>query len=284
MIQVMAAVEEKPVLQKAAAASVLRPAPEVHPGRPLLTPAPPTHPAVVVPQPVATPPAPAAATADMAGVRDEMAGVKEMMGQIMSRLDQPATSSRLEPPLRELLSTLTRGGVQDEIAVSLVNRVRTRLAKGQATLDQALSLTRALMIADLGGARTIGSGCRVVALLGPTGVGKTTTLAKLAAHLSLNQGHRIALVTADTYRIAAVEQLRTYSEIIGVPLEVVYDPTDIPGALAAHSDCDLILVDTAGRSPRNQEHMNELKTYLDVLEPAEKYLVLSMTSGFRTRP
>jgi flagellar biosynthesis GTPase FlhF len=84
MIQVMAAVEEKPVLQKAAAASVLRPAPEVHPGRPLLTPAPPTHPAVVVPQPVATPPAPAAATADMAGVRDEMAGVKEMMGQIMS--------------------------------------------------------------------------------------------------------------------------------------------------------------------------------------------------------
>jgi flagellar biosynthesis protein FlhF len=278
MIQVMAAVEEKPVLERTAAATQPKPAPEAHPGRPLVPPAPP---AAAVPQPAPQPLMPASGGADVAVVREELAGMKELMGQIVSRLDQPAAGHRLEAPLRDLLGALTRGGVQEEAAVALVNRVRGRLAKGQATLPDALEVARSLMIKDLGGVKTVAGTGRVVALVGPTGVGKTTTLAKLAAHLSLNLGKRVALVTADTYRIAAVEQLRTYSEIIGVPLEVVYDPADVAGALAAHSECDLILVDTAGRSPRNQAHMNELKAYLDVMEPAETYLVLSMTSGFR---
>ncbi len=92
---------------------------------------------------------------------------------------------------------------------------------------------------------------KVVALIGPTGVGKTTTLAKIAARIVLEQGSKVALITADTYRISAVEQLKTYSDILGLPLEIVYNPQALKDAIAKHSDKQLILLDTAGRSQYN---------------------------------
>ncbi|HYF80285.1 MAG TPA: flagellar biosynthesis protein FlhF [Symbiobacteriaceae bacterium] len=282
MIQVMAAVEakspaEKPVPPALAAARTAAPALAA---AQVAVPAP--APAVSESRErVAPPPEEKAAGPDIAAVREEMADMRAMMSQIVARMDQPAGSKPMEPQLKELMAALKRGGVDEEVATPLLARVRSRITKAGGDWGQALELTRTLMVKDLGGVQTVSPKGRVVALVGPTGVGKTTTLAKLAAHLALGQGRRVALITADTYRIAAVEQLRTYSEIIGVPLEVVYDPAEVRGALAAHSDKDLILVDTAGRSPKNHAHMSELKAYLDVLEPSETYLVLSLTSGYR---
>ncbi|HWI51017.1 MAG TPA: flagellar biosynthesis protein FlhF [Symbiobacteriaceae bacterium] len=275
MIQVMAAVE-------ATRPSPLSPAAAPRPLAP--TPAPAPAPAVPQFTPALERLAPAAMEApagEVAAVREEMADMKAMMGQIISRLDQPAPPRAMEPQVRDLLAALKKGGVDEEVAASLLARIRSRVTKGSGNWGEAVELARTLIMKDLSGVQTVSPAGRVVALVGPTGVGKTTTLAKLAAHLALNQGRRVALITADTYRIAAVEQLRTYSEIIGVPLEVVYDPSEVRGALDAHRDKDLILVDTAGRSPRNHAHMNELKAYLDVLEPSETYLVLSLTSGYR---
>lgn len=284
MIQVMAAVEAKSPVEKPGS-SALAAARSAAPGlTPAPVPAPVLSPALPVAESrerLAPPGAEQAVGVDVTAVREEMSDMRSMMGQIMARMDQPARAKPLEPQARELMAALKRGGVDEEVAAPLLARVRSRITRGSGDWSEAFALTRTLMVKDLGGVQTVNPAGRVVALVGPTGVGKTTTLAKMAAHLTLGQGRRIALITADTYRIAAVEQLRTYSEIIGVPLEVVYDPAEVRGALAAHSDKDLILVDTAGRSPKNYAHMSELKTYLDVLEPSETYLVLSLTSGYR---
>ncbi|MFM7073020.1 MAG: hypothetical protein ACKO38_14620, partial [Planctomycetota bacterium] len=120
---------------------------------------------------------------------------------------------------------------------------------------------------------------RVVALVGPTGVGKTTTLAKLAANFRLRERCRVGLVTVDTYRIAAVEQLRTYADIIDLPMEVVSNPGDMRRALDRLGECDLVLLDTAGRSPRDEVRIQELKSILEEARADEVHLVLSAASG-----
>ncbi len=122
---------------------------------------------------------------------------------------------------------------------------------------------------------------KMVALIGATGVGKTTTLAKIASRFVLEQGLRAVLITADTYRISAVDQLKTYSDIIGLPLEVVYAPNELKKAIDRHRDKQLILIDTAGRSQHNDYQLNELHDLLSVNEGIEKHLVLSATTKYK---
>lgn len=123
---------------------------------------------------------------------------------------------------------------------------------------------------------------RVVALVGPTGVGKTTTIAKLAANFRLRDGIRMGLVTVDTYRIAAVEQLRTYAEIIDLPMKVVTSPQEMRRALDELADLDLVLIDTAGRSPRDELKIQELKSLLNEANVDEVHLVMSLTASVRS--
>ena len=117
-----------------------------------------------------------------------------------------------------------------------------------------------------------------IALVGPTGVGKTTTLAKIAAGYLGNFSHSIALITIDTYRIAAVEQLKVYGEIMHVPVEVVLTPSELEQAIARHHDKKLILIDTAGRSPRDTLSIDELAAFLQPDPEIVKHLVLSATT------
>jgi flagellar biosynthesis protein FlhF len=119
----------------------------------------------------------------------------------------------------------------------------------------------------------------VVALVGPTGVGKTTTIAKLAAHYRLRERCRVGLITVDTYRIAAVEQLKTYAEIMDLPLEVVATPREMRAAVERLADTDLVLIDTAGRSPRDAVRLNELRRLLGDSQADEVHLVLSAVAG-----
>lgn len=119
----------------------------------------------------------------------------------------------------------------------------------------------------------------VVIFVGPTGVGKTTTLAKIAANFSLGQGKKVGLITADTYRIAAVDQLKTYAEILAMPLSIVYSPTEIKDAIDKFSDKDVILIDTAGRSHKNKAQFEELKTLVSLSNADEVLLVISATTS-----
>jgi flagellar biosynthesis protein FlhF len=119
----------------------------------------------------------------------------------------------------------------------------------------------------------------VAAFVGPTGVGKTTTIAKLAAHYALGDKRRAALVTLDTYRIAAVEQLRLFAKIIGLPVDIVLTADELAHALARHRDKEIVLIDTAGRSQRDALQMAELTTFFTENQHIGVHLVLSSTAS-----
>ncbi len=125
---------------------------------------------------------------------------------------------------------------------------------------------------------TNGCNSRTQVFIGPTGVGKTTTLAKLAARLSLQDNEKVGLITIDHYRIGAVDQLRAYSEIMELPLEVVMAPQDLFKVMMRLEECDRILVDTAGRSTGNKDQLEDLVSYIDMLLPADIHLVISATT------
>jgi flagellar biosynthesis protein FlhF len=150
------------------------------------------------------------------------------------------------------------------------------------SIRAALSTAVEQCIPVAGPIRPVPGTRRIVALVGPTGVGKTTTVAKLAATLKLSEGARVGLITVDTYRIAAVEQLKTYAEIIDLPLAVVNDPAEMPQSLDALGPVDLVFIDTAGRSPRDEVKIRELSEFLQQARPDEVYLVLSAVAGERS--
>jgi len=170
---------------------------------------------------------------------------------------------------RELIERVCQGGQLGEIDDSLM--LRARLAR---LLESEIQVSGPLVVQS--------GKTRVVALVGPTGVGKTTTLAKLAADYRLRQQRRVGLVTVDTYRIAAVEQLRTYADIIDLPMEVVSSPREMREAVRRMASLDLILMDTAGRSPRDEIKIQELRSFLSEAEADEVLLVLSSVAGERT--
>ena len=127
-------------------------------------------------------------------------------------------------------------------------------------------------------------GPKVVYFVGPTGVGKTTTIAKIASKLCVEQKKRVALLTADTYRIAAAEQLRTYANILEIPFRIVYSAGEIEQAYEEFHDYDYVLVDTAGHSHHNEEQKNNTNVMIhavDKIAESEVYLVLSATTKYR---
>lgn len=221
---------------------------------------------------------------EMDRLRDEMARMRAMVGRMLERIEIPDSLRQADPELKGCYATLVDHGVEKELAAAVVRKAQQRLKRAEGPGTRPATLVREMVEWDLGQPETIDlvpGERRVVALTGPTGVGKTTTLAKLAAAFTLGRRARVAVITADTYRIAAVEQLQTYCDIIGIPLEVSASPGDMVRAVARHRDKDLVLVDTAGRSHRNAAQMEELEQYLRALHPDETYLTVSMTASSR---
>lgn len=120
---------------------------------------------------------------------------------------------------------------------------------------------------------------QIVALVGPTGVGKTTTLAKLAAGFQFDQGIQVGMITLDTFRMGAVDQLQKYADLLGASCEVVSAPDQMAPAIYRLRHCPLILIDTAGRSPRDQSQLKALNDFLQAAEPTQTHLVLSAASS-----
>ncbi len=182
--------------------------------------------------------------------------------------------------------TLIESDVDEAIARELIQQLKRHAPAVKSTEDDQDSSTTALLTAlleqripcDRGIVPTAGQR-QIVMVVGPTGVGKTTTLAKLAGRFGVEQGCRIGLITVDTYRVAAVEQLKTYAEIIDLPMRIVGDPGEMQEALDSFANYDLVLIDTAGRSPHDDRKLAELKQLVDAACPDHIYLVLSLASG-----
>ncbi|MDW8107557.1 MAG: flagellar biosynthesis protein FlhF [Armatimonadota bacterium] len=177
-----------------------------------------------------------------------------------------------------LLAPLMAAGVEREIGIELLRRV-PRIPQ-----NAALDALRRTLIARIlvGGALSRESRQRQVAVLvGPTGVGKTTTIAKLAAIHALDYNHKVALISLDTYRIGAVEQLRTYARIMDLPLHVATNAAEVQEGLESFASYDLVLVDTIGRGQRDEAHLQAMR---DALEPVRGvvYLTLSATADTAT--
>ncbi len=182
--------------------------------------------------------------------------------------------------IQNLFLTLVNQDINRDMAKDLIKSVLGSVSKdrwdNQAEINHQLRATVAKQLKTIE-PWELEHEQKVVVLVGPTGVGKTTTIAKLAANYSLIANKRVGLITIDTYRMAAVEQLKTYADIIGVPLKVAYNIAELKDAMYDIPDRDLILIDTAGRSHLNKMQMTELKAVLKELK-AETYLVISAST------
>lgn len=166
--------------------------------------------------------------------------------------------------------------VKPQIAAKLVKKLNaTDIMLSESQIEKKVVSVLSSLFPVAGPLRLKKNGPVIVAFVGPTGSGKTTTLAKLAAHCCINKNKNVSIITADTYRIAAIEQIRMFAEIVKVGLQVIFSPDEVAGALEACSNDDIVFVDTAGRSQRNSEHMEELQEFLQQLGADEIHLVLS---------
>lgn len=206
--------------------------------------------------------------------------LKAMLASVVTRLDHREEEGRVKGPAallaRRLVDLEMAPDLAKDLAIGLHEKLGAKpkpeaLAKAAEEAVAAL-YTKAQPLGARPGKR------RVVALVGPTGVGKTTTIAKLAAAFTLEAQAKLALLTIDTYRVAAMEQLKAYGDIIGLPVEVVATPSELSQALGRLSEVDIVLIDTAGRSPHHEAHLAELKAFLDAAPGAEVHLVLAATT------
>lgn len=228
-------------------------------------------------------PHPGAQNEQQAAIERQLKSIQAMV----EKLSHGSLSRAEDIPseLFQLYTELIDVDVDEDLARNLICRLKSENATEQLPASLAKSRLSQMVEGDIRCARPIAATAgqrRVVALVGPTGVGKTTTIAKLAANFRLRDGIRMGLVTVDTYRIAAVEQLRTYAEIIDLPMKVVTSPQEMRRALDELRGLDLVLIDTAGRSPRDELKIQELKNLLAEAQVDEVHLVMSLVASARS--
>lgn len=215
-------------------------------------------------------------------IEQRLDSLQQMIAEL-GRRTRPRGLVEIPPELFAHYLALIEADVEDEIARDLIAKLQQHASPGQLSdTAAATSLLAALIEREIRCAEplTPKRGCRQIAMLvGPTGVGKTTTIAKLAGRFGMSDGLRVGLITVDTYRVAAVDQLRTYAEIIDLPMQVVTAPEELPAALALFAEFDLVLIDTAGRSPHDNRRLEELKQLVEAAAPDHVYLVLSLACG-----
>lgn len=209
---------------------------------------------------------------------DELGQLKNLMKKILAQ--QENSLSEGNSLLQYWLKRLIDNDVEREYALDVLTDIQAVSAGKENTAEviETLILNRigkSILTDD------IPTGAKFISFVGPTGVGKTTTLVKLAANFTFRQGKKTAIITVDTYRIGAVEQLKTYAEITGIPLDVVYTLKDMQKTIDTYRDYDHIFIDTTGRSAKNPLQIAETAQYMNCLTDAVIFLVVSATTKMR---
>lgn len=187
---------------------------------------------------------------------------------------------KLSGVLLKIYHQMVSVGVSRSRAFLLVSALNRNLPAGELQDEECLCrVAEKLLARSIGLSYRSAERKRICAFVGPTGAGKTTTLAKIAARSALEEKLKVGLITTDTYRIAAVEQLKTYARIMEIPIEVVSDKTAFRRALAKLSDRDLILVDTPGKSSVEPGYIEKLRDLFQIENPVETNLLLPLTSS-----
>ena len=188
--------------------------------------------------------------------------------------------------IRMIYETLLDNEVNERYVNQILDDVEKNL-RGSASMDIILSNVYQKMVLKFGQPQKIElvpGQPKIVFFIGPTGVGKTTTIAKVASRFKVDYGKKVAFLTADTYRIAAAEQLRTYANILDTPLTVIYSSEEMNAAIERVKDYDLVLVDTAGFSYKNEDQRKDMRNLIESLDDKyekDVYLVLSATTKYR---
>ncbi len=222
-------------------------------------------------------------------LENKLDSMEELLTKVMEKVsttsqvkDSKEDNQRYHnPALQIIYDNLTNNEVLPELADYILKDLDKDKELNPEDVNEMITViyNRILdLIGEPAPIKADGSQPKVVFFIGPTGVGKTTTIAKITAHFCLTERKKVGLVTADTYRIAAIEQLKTYAEILNIPVEVIYNPDELPETLNKMKDYDLILIDTAGRSHKNAEQFKELDYLLSTVNEKQIYLVLSATT------
>lgn len=220
----------------------------------------------------------------LSDLKEEVRDMKKVLEQL-SDFVKYSRMPALPQVFKNVLIKLLENDVHEELAKAIVQTAYARVApqsynNTRVVLETLFNLLRQ-MIQVAPPLEKVTRAPYVVTLVGPTGVGKTTTLAKIAAAMKLFHNRKVALISADTYRIAAIEQLQTFANIANIPMSVVYSPAEMQKAVLKYREKDVILIDTVGRSPKNTRQIQELQQFLEAAEPNEVHLVMSLTSSTR---
>lgn len=224
-----------------------------------------------------------AAPKDFYTINDEISSIKSLLKNVLNKMDSnPETEE--ESILKKYEKLLEDKNIIKPVTDKILSIVSRQMSISDKN-DQSIKNAIKIILKDyLGNPSIIENNNRkqnTIFFVGPTGVGKTTTIAKLAAKQTIMHNKSVALITSDTYRIAAVEQLRTYSEILGIPLTVIYEPKDLQDAIEKYADKDYIFIDTAGRNHKNMDLLSELNGLFSTVESPVVYLLLSLTTSFK---
>lgn len=213
-------------------------------------------------------------------VNDEVKRLRETVEHLVYNIESNG-DVKLPDELKPMHKILVDNGVEAVVATKLMQELIQEQRKLDYNYDSKEMMTK-ILSKYLGKVSPISldGKQKIVFFIGPTGVGKTTTLAKIAAQYALVNKNKIGLITADTYRVAAVEQLKTYSEILNIPLKIIYEGHEIVDAIKDYYDKELILVDTAGRNHNSKDKIIELTEMLAHVSNPEIFLVLSSTTNY----